>query len=346
MTERARPLTRVDWPQRSKANRYTVASIVLFVALLFGEQGYSQTQDSAQLLGFLSSASPGSPAGRLEEFEKSLRSHGRDTGRTIVIKYRWTDGQNELLSTYANEFVKQDVKVIITHGNLATQAAANATKKIPIVCFTCGDLRLVKGVASLARPGANITGVSSVHPDTATKRMQFVKDLIPNVARIDVLYNIGNPVTKTELQATQEAANALKVLVNLVAVRNPSELRTALASRTRQDADALVILSDAMIHGRIPDIVEFSTKGRIPTITPWGSEFVRAGGLIGYGPDTKNLVHQAARQVDSILRGAKPSEIPIELPTTFELYINLKTAAAVGLKVPPLLYAQATEVIE
>jgi putative ABC transport system substrate-binding protein len=267
-------------------------------------------------------------------------------GRKVVIDYRLTNGRDELLSVYANEFAKREVKVIVTHGNLATAAAGKATTKIPVVCFTCGDLRLVKGVASLARPGGNITGVSSVHPDTAPKRIELLKELVPNIKRVDLLYKLGNPVSAPELHATQEAAKLLNIQLHLLGVNNPAELRKYLSSRTRQDADALLILSDAMIHGAIADIVTLTAASRMPVITPWGSEFVRAGGLIGYGPDTLALVPQAASQVYRILQGANPGDIPIEQPTKFELYINLKTAGSIGLSIPPSMLVQATEVLE
>jgi putative ABC transport system substrate-binding protein len=148
------------------------------------------------------------------------------------------------------------------------------------------------------------------------------------------------------VRASQEAAKVLNIQLHLLGVNNPAELRTVLSSRTRQNADALLVVSDAMIHGRISDIVALTAAGRMPVITPWGSEFVKAGGLIGYGPDTLSMVPQAASQVDRILRGANPGDIPIEQPTRFELYVNLKTAKALALEVPLTVLYQANEVVE
>ena len=304
-----------------------------------------QAQSPPQLLGFLSSSTREGTADRIDIFKKHLRVLGYHDG-DVVIDYRWTNGRNEQLPVYANELVKRGVKVIVTHGNLATEAASRATTKIPIVCFTCGDLRLVNGVASLARPGGNITGVSSVHPDTAAKRLQLLRDLTPGLSRVDVLYNIGNPVSESELRVSQAAARLMNIQVYPLGVRDPGELRTVLSSRTKQVADALLVISDAMIQGCIPDIVALAVASRMPVITPWGSEFVRAGGLVGYGPDTSALIPQAASQVDKILRGAYPGDIPIEQPTKFELYVNTKTAASIGLAVSPSILVQAKEVVD
>jgi putative ABC transport system substrate-binding protein len=324
---------------------FCAAATVILVLLAVSIDASLGQQSSHQLLGFLSSSTREGTADRIDIFKRHLRDLGYQE-RDIVIDYRWTNGRDEQLPVYANELVKQGVKVIITHGNLATEAASRATTKIPIVCFTCGDLRLVKGVASLARPGGNITGVSSVHPDTASKRLQLLRDLIPGLSKVDVLYNIGNPVSQPELRSPEEAAQLVQIQMHPLGVKDPDELRTVLSSRTRQDADALLVTSDAMIQGRIPDIVALAVAKRMPVITPWGSEFVRAGGLIGYGPDTLALIPQAASQVDKILRGATPGDLPIEQPTKFELYINAKAAASIGLTVPSSILVQATEVVD
>jgi putative ABC transport system substrate-binding protein len=329
----------VAWPCPGRA----AAGAVLIVLLFSADRSFGQSQNLSHLLGFISSASRESTANRINMFEKRLRDLGHKEGQ-VVIDYRWTNGRDELLSVYANEFAQRPVKVIVTHGNVATEVAAST--KLPVVCFTCGDLRLVKGVASLARPGGNITGVSAVHPDTAAKRLQLLRELVPDITRADLLYKLGNPVSEPEVRASQEAAKVLNIKLHLLGVNNPAELRTVLSSRTRQDADALLVISDAMIHGRISDIVALTAAGRMPVITPWGSEFVKAGGLIGYGPDTLSLVPQAASQVDRILRGANPGDIPIEQPTRFELYVNLKTAKALALEVPLTVLYRANEVVE
>jgi putative ABC transport system substrate-binding protein len=235
--------------------------------------------------------------------------------------------------------------MLVTHGVLATIAARNASAKIPIVCFNCGDLVSTGVVESLARPGGNITGMTLIHPETSGKRLELLKEILPGLTRLAVLYNSDNPVAEPELEATQAAGHSLRLQVQSIGVKDPSELTSAFSLMRRERADALVVLSDAMFYGRRKQIADLAAAHRLPAIF-WTGDYPKVGGLIGYGPDGLAVAHRAANYVHRILKCAKAGDLPVDQPTKFELVINMKTAKALGLDVPPTMLTRADEVIE
>jgi putative ABC transport system substrate-binding protein len=319
----------------------TAAFQVILVVL--GSMHAAQAEQTR--IGLVSPGSASSMASRVEALKDGLRDHGYVEGQNITIEYRWGDGKDERVPGLVSDLMNLKVNMFLTHGVLATRAARDASATIPIVCFDCGDLVATSLVESLSRPGGNITGVTLIHPETSGKRLQLLKDMIPGLARVAVLYNSGNPVAEPELRSTQDAARMLKLHLQPVGVKDPNAIEGAVTSMTHEHADALIVLSDAAFLGRRRQIAEVVAANRLPTVF-WTGEYARVGGLVGYGPDGDAIARRAASYVDKILKGAKPRDLPIEQPIKFELVFNLKAANALGLEIPPQLLARADEVIE
>jgi len=305
---------------------------------------FAQAQETHRI-GLVSPSSASAMASRVEAFRQGLREFGYIEGRNITIEYRWGDGKDERLTELVSELVGLNVSVLDTHGVLATITARNASAKIPIVCFDCGDLVSTGVVESLASPGGNITGVTLIHPETSGKRLELLKEIVPGLTRLAILYNSANPVSKPELESTLVAGRLLRMQLQSIGVKDPSELESAFSSMSHERSDALIVLSDAMFLGRRKQVADLAAANRLPTIF-WTGDYPKVGGLVGYGPDGFVLARRAASYVYKILQGAKAADLPIEQPTKFELVINLKTAKALGLTVPASVIARADEVIE
>jgi putative ABC transport system substrate-binding protein len=305
----------------------------------------AQAEQIPYRIGLVSPGSASSMASRVEALKNGLRDLGYIEGQNITMEYRWGDGKDERVPGLVSDLMNLKVDMFLTHGVLATRAARDASATIPIVCFDCGDLVATSLVESLSRPGGNITGVTLIHPETSGKRLELLKEMIPGLARVAVLYNSGNPVAEPELRSTQDAARMLRLDLQSVGVKGPSAIEDAVTSMTRERADALIVLSDAAFLGRRRQIAELVATNRLPTIF-WTGEYAKAGGLVGYGPDGVAIARRAASYVDKILKGTKPRDLPIEQPTKFELIFNLKAAHALGLTIPPALLARADEAIE
>jgi putative ABC transport system substrate-binding protein len=245
----------------------------------------------------------------------------------------------------AAELVRLNPDVIISVNTAALLALQKATTTIPIVMLGTADPVAAGLVRSLARPGSNITGMSVMAPELSRKRLELLKEAVPNLDRVTVLSNSGNPAVVLALQETQAAAQALGLSLRSVDVREPGEIDLALSILGREPPDALVLLVDTMIHSQHIPIIAFAIRHRLPTISPF-REFAEVGGLMAYGPELPDLLRRAAGLIDKILGGTKPADLPVQQPTRFELVINLKTAKALGLEVPPTLLARADEVIE
>ena len=315
------------------------------ILLVFGSMYAAQAEQTRYRIGLVSPGSASSMAPRLEALKNGLRDHGYVEGRNITIEYRWGDGKDERVPGLVSDLMDLKIDMFLTHGVLATRTARNASATIPIVCFDCGDLVATGLVESLSRPGANITGVTLIHPEMSGKRLELLKEMISGLARVAVLYNSANPVAEPELRSTQEAARKLKLRLQPVGVKDPSATEEAIMSMIRERAEAMVVLSDAAFLGRRRQIAEFVAANRLPTIF-WTGEYAKEGGLVGYGPDGIALARRAAGYVDKIVKGAKPKDLPIEQPIKFELVFNLKAANALGLTIPPTLLTRADEVIE
>ena len=319
----------------------------LWVMLLLIASVHSAQPEQAPpyRIGLISPGSASSMASRVEALKNGLRDLGYIEGQNIAIEYRWGDGDDERVSGLVSDLMKAKIGIFLTHGVRATLVARDASATIPIVCFDCGDLVSTGVVESLSRPGGNITGVTLIHPEMSGKRLELLKEMIPGLARLAVLYNSGNPVAEPELRSTQDAARLLNLHLQSVGVKDLREVEDALASMMRERADALIVLSDAAFLGRRGRIAELVAANRLPTIF-WIGDYPKAGGLVGYGPDGFASARRAASYVDKVLKGTKPADLPIEQPTKFELVINLKTAKALGLTVPHSLLQRADEVIE
>ena len=282
-----------------------------------------------------------------EAFLQGLQDLGYVVGRNVVIEYRDPEGKYERLPVLAAELVALKVDVIVVSGTPMALAAKQATRIIPIV-FVAVDPVSSGLVSSLARPGGNLTGLASLIPDLVGKCLELLNQAVPGVSRVAVLWPpgaLGERTEKNMLTGAGEAGRALGVRLQFVEAPRPADLDRAFSEMTRARAGALAVLPSTILVRERKRLVDLAAKNRLPTIFTQ-TEFVDAGGLMGYGPSVADLYRRAATYVDKILKGAKPADLPIEQPTTFELVINLKTAKALGLTIPPSLLARADRVIE
>jgi putative tryptophan/tyrosine transport system substrate-binding protein len=276
-------------------------------------------------------------------FAERLVQLGWIDGRTVAIKYRWSEGRSERVAEFASEFVQNKVDVIVTYGG-AVSTIRKATMAIPIVFALSNDPLGGGLVASLSRPGGNATGLSIESADTVSKRLDFLRDVVPQLRRVAVLFDAGYPAAVKEANEVQAATHALGLDIVRHEIRHPDDVAIALGA-LRSQSDALYVVEDALIAPNVTRIVSFAAGARWPTCFITG-DYVRAGGLMSYGPNYPVLFRRAAEIADKILRGSNPADIPVEQPSKFELVINLKTAKALGLTVPDKMLALADEVIE
>jgi putative ABC transport system substrate-binding protein len=284
----------------------------------------------------------------LEAFRQGLRERGYVEGQNIVIEYRSADGKIDRLPGLGTELARLKVDLIVVANTPMARAVQQATTTIPIVAWAMGDPVGDGLVASLARPGGNITGLTFLGPELVPKRLGLLKEALPKVTRIAALWHsgiFGERTTRDMLKGTEAAARALGVQLQLVEVRGPDEFDRAFSTMTRERADALIVFPSPALFNERRRIVALATKHRLPSMFN-AREFVELGGLIGYGASITDLSRRAATYVDKILKGTKPADLPVEQPTKFELVINLKTAKALGLTIPQSLLQRADEVIQ
>jgi ABC-type uncharacterized transport system substrate-binding protein len=296
-------------------------------------------------IGILDTTSVALNAANFDALRQGLRQHGYIEGQNLVIDYRSADGRVERFPDLAAELVHLKVDLIVTRGTPAVVAVKNATKTIPVVMAASGDPIGAGVVAGLARPGANVTGLSAFVTELQAKRLELLKELVPGINRIAALLNMSSPATPPQWEQTKAAARTLAIEPQLLDVRKPEDLNRAFETAIRQRAEALVVGINALTQANRRPIADLATKHRLPAIYA-SREFVDAGGLVAFGVNYPDLYRRAATYVDKILKGAKPADLPIEQPTKFEMVINLKTAKALGLDVPPTLLARADKVIE
>jgi putative tryptophan/tyrosine transport system substrate-binding protein len=306
----------------------------------------AHAQQPAKLptIGYLGPNTPSIDTYRLPPFVQRLRELGWIEGRTVNIEYQWAQGSRELADKIAAEFVRRKVDIIVTAATPPTMAAKQATSTIPIVFAAVGDPVGTGLVASLARPGGNITGLSLQQTDAAGKRLELLHEAIPGIRRVAIMANAGNLSAVLDMRETEAAAQTAGLEAIGTEIRNPEDITPAI-NAFRGRADALYVCNDplAATH-RIP-ISTAAMEAHLPTMFG-GREYVEVGGLMSFGPSFPNLFGRAADYVDKILRGAKPADLPVEQPTKFDLIVNLKTANALALALPPTLLARADEVIE
>jgi putative tryptophan/tyrosine transport system substrate-binding protein len=296
-------------------------------------------------IGVLLPGPPTSFSHRTEAFRQGLLDLGYLEGKTVIIDWRAAEEKVEQLPDLATELVRLNADIIVTVGTPAAEAAKKATQTIPIVMAVVGDAVGSGLVASLARPGGNITGFTIVAPDLSGKRLELLKEIVPGASHIAALLNPTNRTYHRELTEMQVAARTLGLRLQPVEASEPSMLEDVFATMKRDRVQALVVLTDSIFYSERRRMVDLAAKGRLPSVY-WDREFVENGAFMSFGPRPADLFRRSAAYVDKILKGAKPADLPVEQPTKFELVINLKTAKALGLDIPPMLLGRADEVIE
>jgi ABC-type uncharacterized transport system substrate-binding protein len=299
-------------------------------------------------IGYLNPGSSSDPLRlrRFDAFRQGLRELGYVEGQNIAIESRWAEGKEDRYPALAADLVRLKVDVIVAQTGAATQAAQRATRTIPIVMSMVNDPVGIGLVPSLPRPGGNVTGTSLMAPDLVGKQLEVLKEAVPSVSRVALLRNPANPASAHQLREAEAAARALGLRLQTLDARNSQEIDSAFAAMTRERAGALLILADALFGNQRRQIAELAAKRHLPTLHGTTPEYAQAGGLMVYSPNLLDLERRLATYVDKLLKGAKPADLPVEQPTKFDLVINLKTARALGLTIPPSLLQRADQVIE
>jgi putative tryptophan/tyrosine transport system substrate-binding protein len=295
-------------------------------------------------IGFLGPNSAASTAGRMEALRAGLRDLGYIEGTNLIIESRWADGNYERLPALARDLVGLKVDLILTSGTPGTRAARSATATIPIIMVTSGDPVALGLVASLARPGGNITGASIFAPELSAKRIELIKEAFPSIRSVGVLFNPDNSINDLNVPAMEQTSKALKLGFQKIAVRSADDFRNAYSSLSKLRVDAVALPEDDFLSATKDKVVELVSKKRLPSIGR--ADFAEAGGLIGYSVNFFDLYRRAGIFVGKIVKGAKPGDLPVEQPRKFDFVINLKSAKQIGLTIPPLLLGRADQVIE
>jgi putative ABC transport system substrate-binding protein len=304
----------------------------------------AQQAGKLPIIGFLGASTSAAASQWTAAFVQRLRELGWIEGRTVTIQYRWAEGRTERMAEIAAEFVKLKVDVVATYGTPGTGAAKQATSVIPIVFASVGDPVGTGLIASLARPGGNVTGLSNQTNDLGSKRLDLLRQVVPDLRRLAIIANAGNPAVMLEMAEVQAVARTLGLEVATFEIRRAEDIAHVFGA-LKGRVDALYVPPDAMVLSSRVSLNTMATAARLPTIYG-SSEYVEAGGLMSYGPNFPDLFRHAADFVDKILRGAKPDDLPVEQPTKFDLVVNMVTANMLGLTVPPALLARADQVIE
>ena len=320
----------------------TIAGGLITRPLVVGAQPAQKAPRVGVLLLF---GTPGQPNPLVDAFRGGLRDLGYVEGQTVLIDYRWAEGQEQRLTDHAADLVRLKVAVIVTPGTPATMAARAATRAIPIVMTNVGDPVGSGIVASLARPGGNITGLSLLDADLDGKRIELLKEAVPHLSRLAILWSANDPGMTLAFGRVETAARALGLALQNLAVREPAEFPRAFEAAGAGRAEALFVTAQPFTNQHRAQILDLVAKHRLPAIYTLRS-FVDAGGLMSYGPSQADQYRRAATYVDRILKGAQPADLPVEQPTKFELVINLRAARALGLTIPAGLLQRADQVIE
>ena len=319
-----------------------------FITLVGGAAAWplgARAQQAAKVwrIGMLETISLPQNSPQLDAFRQQLQQLGYIEGQNLLIEYRSAEGRDDRFPSLAAELIERNVDLILLRGTPAAIAAKSATSTIPLVATALGDPLLV--VASLARPGGNLTGLSSFTADIVAKRFELLKETFPQAARFAVLLNMGNPAAQSNWNRIEIAAPLVGGLIQPFDVRTPEDIAPAFERAINNQCNALVVDQDALAQANKELIVSLAAKHRLPAMYP-AKDYAAAGGLVSFGVDYPDLYRRAATYVDKILKGVKPADLPVEQPTKFELVINQRTAKALGITVPPIMLGRADEVIE
>ena len=296
-------------------------------------------------IGYLSGASYSANSVRVAAFRQGLRDHGYSEGKNILIEYRYADGKLDRLPALAAELLRLKMDIIVTSGPAQTRAAKQASATIPIVMASDDDPVGSGFVASLARPGGNITGLATLGPEISAKQLELLKEIVPKLSRVGVFGDVIRPGTAQALNEINVTADAIGVHLQYLEVRAPKDVETAFQAVGKEHAEAILVQRSAVLFTQRRQLADLAAKGRLPAL--YGSlEYVQDGGLMSYGVSIPDQFHRAATYVDKIVKGAKPADLPVEQPKKFELVINLKTAKQIGLTIPPNVLARADRVIK
>jgi putative tryptophan/tyrosine transport system substrate-binding protein len=323
-----------------------LSSILIAVVLLaLGVITEAQQPKSIPLVGVLVAGSPSSMATRINAFQQRLRELGYTEGRNIVVEYHYASGNYDRLAALVTDLVRSKADVIVTWAIPVTQRVKDATKTIPVVMAGGGNPVETGLVASLARPGGNITGVATIQNELTGKRLELLKEAFPKISRVAMVLNPEGQVPSQGYEQLESVAHSLKVSIESFKIRKPNDIDKAFAAIAKSRADALLLESDPIFNVNRANIINLAAKNRLPAIYP-ERRWVEDGGMMAYGTDLIEVARRAAIFVDKILKGAKPADLPVEQPTKFELVINLKTAKQIGVTIPPEVLARATKLIK
>ena len=317
---------------------------IVLALTLGGARAEAQQPKKVPRIGYLTGTSLSAAAPRTEAFRQGLRELGYVEGKNIVVEYRYAEGKLDRQSELAAELVRLKIDALVTAGPTVTRAAKEATGTIPIVMAFDTDPVGNGFVASLARPGGNITGMSALSPEISGKQMEILKEIVPKLSRVAVLGNSTEPANPQSLKEIELAAGAFGVQLQYLDTVGPKDIETAFRAATKGRADAVLVLPSPVFNTNRKEIANLAKKSRLPAIF-YAPEWVEDGGLVSYGVSFIDLYRRAATYVDKILKGAKPADLPVEQPTKFELVINLKTAKQIGVAIPPNVLARADKVI-
>jgi putative ABC transport system substrate-binding protein len=331
--------------KRQKAKIKAKVLFALLASILLVPFAHAQQPTKIPRIGFQLDSPVSAVAARIEGFRQGLRELGYIEGKNILIEWRSAEGKPERRSELAAELVRLKVDVIVSAGPAVTRAVKEATSTIPIVMLQDTDPVGSGFVASLARPGGNITGLAALAPEMSGKQLELLKQIVPKLSRVAIIGNSNVPGDAQALRETVLAAGSSEVYLRYLDVLDPKDIETVFRSATKGRADAVLVLGNPILNAHRKQIADLAVKHRLPA-TYARPEFIEAGGLIYYGTSYNDLARRAATYVDKILKGAKPADLPVEQPTKFELIINLKTAKQIGLTIPPNVLARADTVIK
>ena len=322
-----------------------IGFIITLGILLGSLAAQAQQTGNVYRIGFLGNSTAALEANLVGPFREGLRDLGYVEGRNVLIEYRWAEGKYDRFPALIGELLALKVAVIVTAGTPATLAVKKATTSVPLVMSAVGDPVGAGIVPSLSHPGGNITGLTAISTEMDAKRLELLREVVPSVSYIALLWNAASPLQVLAEKQVQAAAQVLRMRVLSLGVKTEEEIKSALAVMARERPDALLVLADRLLLHHRALIMDFATRHRLPGVHAY-RELVEAGGLMSFGPSYADMHKRAAYFVDRILKGAKPGDLPVERPRTFELVINLKVAKALGLTIPQSVLLRGTEIIQ